>query len=43
MNLYLKYDYKKKSGDRMGLTTWVAIIVALAVVFGLFGSKKRDK
>ncbi|WP_273700877.1 hypothetical protein [Bacillus australimaris] len=33
---------KKKSGEHMGLTTWVAIIVALAIVFGLFGSKKRD-
>ncbi|MGE1144990.1 MULTISPECIES: hypothetical protein [Bacillus] len=36
-------DFKKKSGDHMGFTTWVAIIVVLAVVFGLFGSKKRDK
>jgi len=36
-------DFKKKSGDRMGLTTLVAIIVVLAVVFGLFGSKNRDK
>ncbi|MGE1211969.1 hypothetical protein P5485_003245 [Bacillus pumilus] len=36
-------DFKKKSGDYMGFTTWVAIIVVLAVVFGLFGSKKRDK
>ncbi|MEY8844118.1 hypothetical protein AB9M91_03345 [Bacillus safensis] len=36
-------DFKKKSGDHMGLTTWVAIIVALVVVFGLFGSKNRDK
>ena len=36
-------DFKKKSGDHMGLTNWVAIIVALVVVFGLFGSKNRDK
>ncbi|WP_285846297.1 hypothetical protein [Bacillus safensis] len=36
-------DFKKKSGDHMGLTTWVAIIVALVIVFGLFGSKNRDK
>jgi len=36
-------DFKKKSGDHMGLSIWVAIIVALVVVFGLFGSKNRDK
>ncbi|WP_260601885.1 hypothetical protein [Bacillus safensis] len=43
MGLYLIRNFKKKSGDHMGFTTWVAIIVALAVVFGVFGSKKRDK
>lgn len=43
MSLYPTRYFKKKSGDHMGFTTWVAIIVALAVVFGLFGSKKRDK
>ncbi|WP_263479582.1 hypothetical protein [Bacillus sp. 28A-2] len=36
-------DFKKKSGDHMGLTTWVAIILVLVIVFGLCGSKKREK
>lgn len=36
-------NFKKKSGDPMGLTTWVTIIIALVVVCGLFGSKNRDK
>ncbi|GLF92618.1 hypothetical protein ACTHOS_16290 [Bacillus safensis] len=43
MGFYPIRYFKKKSGDHMGFTTWVAIIVALAVVFGVFGSKKRDK
>ncbi|CAM5385044.1 hypothetical protein B4134_0613 [Bacillus safensis] len=43
MGFYPIRYFKKESGDHMGFTTWVAIIVALAVVFGVFGSKKRDK
>ncbi len=41
-NSLIREHIKKKSGDHVGLRNWVAIIVALGVVFGLFGSKKRD-
>lgn len=39
-NSLIRDHIKKKSGDHVGLTNWVAI--ALGIVFGLFGSRKRD-